>query len=208
MAVGADGTVLASDESNGGFTIVAQASTGGGGGGGSTTPPPSGSGTQLDGSGSFDPNGQAMSAPTINDDEGLTVPMENPPCVSNTLIKTAASSAVYYCGKDGKRYVFPNDKVYFTWYADFSGVITISSTAMALIPLGGNVQYKPGVRMIKIQSDLRVYAVAKGGILRWVPDEETARALYGIEWNKKIDDVSVALFGDYKMGPPVPSVKP
>ncbi|HTM69246.1 MAG TPA: hypothetical protein VL426_08235, partial [Candidatus Binatia bacterium] len=27
--------------------------------------------------------------------------------------------AVYYFGADAKRHAFPNDRAYFTWYADF-----------------------------------------------------------------------------------------
>ena len=30
----------------------------------------------------------------------------------------SSGAAVYYHAQDGKRYVFPNEKTYFTWYAD------------------------------------------------------------------------------------------
>jgi hypothetical protein len=44
---------------------------------------------------------------------------------SGDLIK-ASLPAVYYYGGDGKRYVFPNEKTYKTWYADFSSVKKIT----------------------------------------------------------------------------------
>ena len=44
---------------------------------------------------------------------------------SGDLVK-GSLSAVYYIGSDGKRYVFTNDKAYFTWYSDFSSVTTIA----------------------------------------------------------------------------------
>jgi hypothetical protein len=59
--------------------------------------------------------------------------------------------------------------------------------------------------MVKIQTDPKVYAVDANGALRWVPDEWTAKRLYGDDWNKKIDDLSDAFFADYSIGEPVPS---
>ncbi len=137
---------------------------------------------------------------TINEDLGIVAATTPTPCVSGSLIRTSSSSAVYYCGANGKRYVFPNEKVYFSWYADFSSVTVISNETMATIQLGGNVTYKPGTRMIKIESDPKVYVVSKGGLLRWVPTEAIATRLYGTTWNKMIDDVSVSFFPNYRMG--------
>src|SRR3989338_1021732 len=115
------------------------------------------------------------------------------------LIK-ASFPAVYYYGGDGKRYVFPNEKTYNTWYSDFSSVKKITDAELAAVAIGGNVTYRPGVRMIKITSDPRVYAVAKGGVLRWVTSEAIAVATYGSNWNQMIDDVSDAFFTNYTVG--------
>ena len=123
---------------------------------------------------------------------------------AGSLVK-GSLSAVYYVGSDGKRYVFTNDKAYFTWYSDFSTVQKISDTDLAAITIGGNVTYKPGVKMIKIQSDPKVYAVAHGGVLRWVSTEAAAVALYGANWNTKIDDISDAFFTNYTVGTQISS---
>lgn len=120
-------------------------------------------------------------------------------CTSGSLIK-GSLAAVYYCGSDGKRYVFTNDKAYFTWYPDFSGVMIISDADLASIQIGGNVTYRPGVKMLKIQSDPKVYAIAHGGVLRHVPSEACAVLLYGSTWNRQIDDVSDAFFTNYSVG--------
>lgn len=119
---------------------------------------------------------------------------------SGTLIKASTNDAVYYLANDGKRYAFPNSKVYFSWYNDFSGVVEISASELAAIALGGNVTYRPGVRMIKIQSDPKTYAVTEGGVLRWIQTEELAIALYGTEWNTMIDDIDVAFWVNYNFG--------
>ncbi len=113
---------------------------------------------------------------------------------------TQSDSAVYYIGGDGKRHAFPNEKVYFTWYCDFSGVKVIQPEQMADITLGKNVTYIPGRKMVKFTTDPKVYAVDKGGILRWVSSEAAALTIYGPEWNTKIDDISDAFYGDYAFG--------
>src|SRR3989338_1092594 len=116
------------------------------------------------------------------------------------LVRGVAFPAVYYYGKDGFRYVFPNDKTYFTWYSNFSSVKWLSDQDLANIQIGGNVTYKQGVKMLKINSDPTVYALAKGGELRAIASEDVAMSLYGNNWNKQIDDVPDGFFGNYHIG--------
>jgi plastocyanin len=116
------------------------------------------------------------------------------------LIRGQSLSAVYYYAKDGFRYVFPNDKTYFTWYADFDDVKWLSDADLGKIQIGGNVTYKPGIKMIKINSDPKTYAVGENGALHWVTSEAVAIALYGSNWNTKIDDVPDGFFSNYSTG--------
>lgn len=109
-------------------------------------------------------------------------------------------TAVYYIGNDGKRYVFPTEKTYYTWYSDFSNVKEISATELASYVIGGNITYKPGIKMVKITTDPKVYTVSKGGTLREIASETVAKALYGATWNKQIDDVPDPFFINYKVG--------
>jgi len=160
--------------------------------------------TDANVSGAYNAASALVNTPSIGVDLGLTATANSVNCAANTLIK-GSSDAVYYCGADGKRYVFVNDKSFFSWYKDFSTVLTISDAALASIPIGGNVTYRPGVRMIKIVSDPRVYVIARGGVLRSIPDEATAHALFGPQWNQMIDDISDSFFVNYKVGTPVPA---
>ena len=120
--------------------------------------------------------------------------------VPGDLIKIQTLNAVYYVGGDNKRYVFPNDKVYYTWYKDFSTVKTVSEDILASYQIGGNVTYRPGVRMIKMRSIPNTYAVSHSGVLKWISSEAVAKALYGSGWSTQIDDVSDAFFTNYKVG--------
>ncbi|HEU0050634.1 MAG TPA: cupredoxin domain-containing protein [Patescibacteria group bacterium] len=121
------------------------------------------------------------------------------------LIKGSLST-VYYFAPNGKRLVFPNEKTYFTWYSDFSTVKTISDTALAAIPLGGNVTYRPGVKLVKITTDPKTYAVDRGGTLRWVTSEQLAAQLYGTNWAHQVDDIPDAFFVNYTRGTDILSV--
>jgi plastocyanin len=120
------------------------------------------------------------------------------------LIRGHAVSTVYYFGPDGKRYVFPNEKTYFTWYKDFSTVKMISDGQLGTIPLGrSNVTYRPGYKMIKITTDPKTYAVDQGGVLRWIKTEQLAQTLFGLNWQDRVDDLPDPFFINYKVGTPV-----
>lgn len=115
------------------------------------------------------------------------------------LIK-ASGPAVYYYAADGKRYVFPHEKMFYSWFKDFSSVKTITDGELAAISIGGNVTERPGTMMVKIQTDPKTYAVTLGGVLHWIQSEDIAKALYGTNWNQRIIDVSDAFFVNYTVG--------
>ena len=77
----------------------------------------------------------------------------------------------YYIGIDGKRHAYPNSKVFFTWYGNFDAVETITPAQLAAYPLGKNVRYRPGVRMVKFTTLNKVYVVARDGSLHWITSE-------------------------------------
>ncbi len=113
------------------------------------------------------------------------------------LIRGETFPAVYYYSVDGFRYVFPNQKAYDTWYDNFDDVRWVSDADLTTIQIGGNVTYRPGAKMIKINSDPKTYAVGADGSLYHVATEDAAVALYGTEWNTMIDDVPDGFFGNY-----------
>lgn len=144
----------------------------------------------------------------------LATPLAVGAASSGDLIKLQCSTgaevndpckAVYYLGADGKRYVFPNEKTYKTWYSSFSGVQIVSASEMSSYPIGGNVTYRPGVKLVKIQTDPKVYAVSGNGTLRWITTGELAVALYGSNWATLVEDVSDAFFVNYTIGDPIDS---
>ena len=130
---------------------------------------------------------------------GMMLPATTSTFNAGDLIK-GSGPTVYYFAANGRRYVFPNERTYFTWYTNFSGVKQIPDRHLSTIPLGGNVTYRPGRKMVKITTDPRVYVVEQGGILRHVQTEQLAQTMYGISWKSLIDDVPDAFFTNYRMG--------
>ena len=98
------------------------------------------------------------------------------------IVKMQGLDTLYYVGADNKRYVFPNEKTYKTWFIGFDDVVTLTPDQIQAIPLAGNVLYRPGVVLVKITTDPKVYAVAQNGTLRWVKNEIIAKKLYGDGW--------------------------
>lgn len=140
-------------------------------------------------------------------DSSKTITSNEPDPTNGHLLRGATITTVYYLGSDGKRYVFPNEKTYNTWFKTFAYVRRIPDEDLSKNPLGGNVTYKPGSRLIKIESDPRVYAVAHGGILREITSEDVAEQLFGKKWRALVDDLPDPFFTNYTLGQPIASVK-
>jgi hypothetical protein len=58
---------------------------------------------------------------------------------------------------------------------------------------------------VKFQTDTKTYLPTKGGVLRWVKTEESAKGLFGNDWNTKVDDITEAFYVNYKFGNPIES---
>lgn len=114
-----------------------------------------------------------------------------------------SSDTVYWYASNGKRYVFPDAQTYRSWYPNFNNVLRTTDYELSLIPLDGNVTYRPGARLVKIQSDPKVYAVSRYGVLRWVTGESLASQLYGANWGSSVRDVSASFFTNYTIGSPI-----
>lgn len=117
--------------------------------------------------------------------------------LNGSLVKAPDSSTVYLINEN-KRYSFPNQKIYQSWYGDdFSQVKEITFEELANYRLTGNITYKPG-SLIKIPTVPKVYLVTDNGNLRWVQTEEKLNEL-GFSLNQ-VQDLSESFFVDYLVG--------
>jgi hypothetical protein len=137
----------------------------------------------------------------------LALPLAANAVASGDLIK-GTGTAVYYYGADGKRYVFPYQSAYSSWYGvDFSAVQTLTDAELITIPFGGNVTVRPGklAQVVSMDSpwkvmDPKVYAVEKGGVLRWVQTADVAAAIWGATWESQIVAIPESLLTNFTIG--------
>ncbi len=149
---------------------------------------------------SFDADEEVLGAETISDNLNVREADGDVSCEADTVIRTASSPTVYYCGRDGGRYVFQNEGTYFSWYEDFDDVETVTDEVMGDIPIKGSVTYKPGSYLLKLPSVPKVYAVGAGGVLHWIPSADIAEALYGQDWATMVRDLPESLYPAYELG--------
>lgn len=113
-------------------------------------------------------------------------------------------TSVYYYGVDGKRHAFSTEAVFFSWFNDFDDLVIISKSVMSSIPLGKNVTFRPGERLVKFSTN-SVYAVSYEGVLRPIANAEIAESLFGEDWVSLIEIVDDVFYGNYRIGATVES---
>jgi len=120
--------------------------------------------------------------------------------VSGRLVKSPEHPAVYLAARDGRRYTFPSEGQFYSWYEDFSPLSVIGATELAARPLGGNVLYRPGSRLLKTALSPAVYIVGENGILHWVTDAQVLEDVYGQGWQRHIAVIPDSHLADYTFG--------
>jgi hypothetical protein len=143
----------------------------------------------------------------------LALPLAANAVTSGDLIK-GSGTAVYYYGADAKRYVFPYQAAYASWYGStFTGVTTMTDADLIAIPFGGNVTVRPGklAQIVSMDSpwmvmDPKVYAVEKDNVLRWVKSATLATSIFGATWESQIVAIPEALLTNYTIGAEINAV--
>ncbi len=146
-----------------------------------------------------------MGAGALNVVDAVQMMMPVPEGRKGRLVRTLDSTAVYYVALDGKRYVFPDSKTYYSWYPNFRNVEIVSAEQLAGFAIGGLINHRPGVNLVKITTLPNVYAVGQGGTLRWITSEAVAETLFGRGWQSRVMDVSDAFFTNYTYGEDITS---
>lgn len=124
--------------------------------------------------------------------------------VPGAILK-GSSSTVYYYGHDLELHPFISEAAYFTWFADYRRLHRVTDEELFQIPVGSSIGFRPGIAMVKLPSDARVYAVSPGRTLRWIINESVAEQVYGAEWIRNIRDIHPDLLSLYTIGAPITS---
>lgn len=172
---------LASDESDATFNIIDLAS----------------SEEVEDDSNVAEPAAEKGISPVTGEEEEITA------VAAGDYIRSSYFPTIYYIDEiDGvlTRRPFMNRQTFYTYQDDFSNVIAVTDATLTSMRLGRPMLPNPGVVLIKIQSDPKVYAVDGDGIIRWIQTEEVAKDLYGEGWADYVIDIAATFFPRFTRG--------
>lgn len=120
------------------------------------------------------------------------------------LIRGNSYPTIYLVTDDLKRHPFWDATSYFTWTDSWDRAVWVTDATLSTLPMSYPMLPKPGVVLVKIASDPKVYAVGPGDgttyQLRWVPTEAVAIALYGSAWSDYVIDLEPTTLARYGSG--------
>jgi len=122
-------------------------------------------------------------------------------------LKRSEKNDIYYYAANGKRYVFPDDATYKSWFPTIlpNDIMLYSLDKLYETPLGGNVTLRPG-SLMQTPTDPNVYLVIKNGQINAVSDPKLLTKLYGENWQKLIITIPNFYFTNYKVIKPINSL--
>lgn len=115
-----------------------------------------------------------------------------------TLLKSV-KPAVYYYGQDGKRHLFPNDQIYFSWYPAFSGITVVAEGELMKIEKGKNITVRPG-NVVQKSGTGEIYAMDLNNQVRWVKEGKVLEQIFGNKWRATVVKIPVDFWPDYLPG--------
>ncbi|RMH18729.1 MAG: hypothetical protein D6698_06620, partial [Gammaproteobacteria bacterium] len=120
-------------------------------------------------------------------------------------IRSYNNPTVYYVQEGSLiRRPFWDATTFMTWADSWSEVIWVTDATLPTLTLGQPMLPQPGVALVKVQSDPRVYWVEEDAdgsyLLRHIANESVASQIFGSAWADYIIDVSVGIFSHYTVG--------
>ncbi len=148
---------------------------------------------------------QQVPEPDEQVEEGEDDQEEQVPITEIAPVVTAGNPTVYALEENTRR-AFINATTYFTYFDTFNKVDSVSPETLSQRTLSGLVLPKPGVVLVKIQSDPRVYALENNPqdvyspVLREIASESIAQAMYGQSWADYVIDIEPTFFTKFTKG--------
>lgn len=121
------------------------------------------------------------------------------------VVMLEENGSIYYFAANGKRYIFPTEATYKSWFKDYAPEKTMPLSKMEKIPLGGNVTARPGT-LIQTSTDFKTYLVKKGELISPV-DEGVLIAIFGEKYKERVLDIPNWYFTNYNYSAPISTIK-
>ncbi|OGL95213.1 hypothetical protein A2348_02745 [Candidatus Uhrbacteria bacterium RIFOXYB12_FULL_58_10] len=124
-----------------------------------------------------------------------------------TLLKCNGESDVYSMNSNHTLKRFPDEETFYAWGHSFADVRTISCSKLDDYRVSGTWTYDRASYLVKFRGMPAVFTLDNGRYLRLIPDEYTARKMFGSHWTDKIREYSSGKMGDYSYGVPHKSLR-
>lgn len=141
-----------------------------------------------------DDSGEVGFSPVTGEEEAISVVDEG------QYIRSYSFNSIYYLDENFVRHPFWDANSFFTYADSFNEVVWVTDATLSTMTLGTPMLPNPGVVLVKIQSNPKVFAIDGDNVLRWVPDEATALSLYGSDWSNYVIDLEPTAFARYSIG--------
>jgi hypothetical protein len=105
----------------------------------------------------------------------------------------------YYYASNNKRYTFPNETIFHSWFSD-TQVSTIPTADLEVLyetPLGGNVSLRPGTLMMT-ETDPKIYMITNDNEMKIFGNLTLLKSLYGDNYQDLITDIPNRFYTQYK----------
>jgi len=123
----------------------------------------------------------------------------------NKVYKLEENGSIYYFAADGKRYIFPTETTYFSWYQNNLPQNFMALDKMEKVPLGGNVTVRPGT-LISTPSDSNTYLVKKGGMIAPV-SKGVLMVIFGEKYDDRVLSLPNYYFTNYTYDTEINKIK-
>lgn len=124
-----------------------------------------------------------------------------------TLLKCSGEPDVYSMTSSNTLKRFPNEETFYSWGHSFADVRTISCSTLDDYRVSGTWTYDRADYLVKFHGQPAVFTLDNGQYLRLIPDEYTARRMFGSDWANDIREYSAGDMGDYSYGVPHRSLR-
>ncbi len=111
---------------------------------------------------------------------------------TGTLLKCHGEPEVYSVTSGDDLKLFPNEETFYAWGNDFDDVREISCSRLNDYDVVGTWTYSRASYLVQFYNQPGVYTLDNGEYLRLIPDEYTAKRMYGSNWVSLIDVYSTS----------------
>lgn len=113
-------------------------------------------------------------------------------------VVNSQDNTLYYYGTDNKRYTFPNQDIFKSWFGevDIKTLKIETKETLYKTELGGNVTLRPG-SLMATETDPNVYLIIKNGQIK-VIDQNILNEIYGNNWKRLIYNLPNFYFTQYE----------